>query len=90
MVYDFSGSLWGLLDDYDYHFTTEMRVLPETCPFEADFNRDRLTDTQDVIILAENWLSDTPYYDILPRRTGDGILNLDDFVAFGLHWLATN
>lgn len=86
LVYDYSISSIGI-GDYDYHFTTEVRVLPEMRPFEADFNRDRTTDTLDLLILAEDWLSDTPYYDILPRRSGDGILNLDDFSAFGLHWL---
>lgn len=30
-------------DEFDYHFTTEMRVLPEVLPFEADLNRDRMT-----------------------------------------------
>jgi hypothetical protein len=32
------------------------------------------------------WRADSPYYDILPRRTGDGILNLADFAAFSLQW----
>ncbi len=86
MVYDYSTSSIGL-GDYDYHFTTEVRVLPEIRPFEADFNRDRATNTLDFLILAEYWLSDTPYYDIIPRRTGDGLLDLNDFTAFSLHWL---
>ncbi|MCI0498583.1 MAG: PhoPQ-activated pathogenicity-related family protein [Planctomycetales bacterium] len=88
LVYDFSGSFGGQLDTFDYHFTTEMRVLPEVRPFEADFDRNRTTDAADLLILAEYWLADVPYYDIIPRRTGDGILNLADFTAFGLHWLA--
>ncbi|MBE0536225.1 MAG: hypothetical protein IH624_11205 [Phycisphaerae bacterium] len=88
IMYDYSGSFGGQLDAYDYHFTTEMRVLPEVRPFEVDFTRDRVTDAADLLILAEYWLADVPYYDIIPRRTGDGILNLADFTAFGLHWLA--
>ncbi len=90
LVYDFSGSLQGELDDFDYHFTTEMRVLPEMRPFEADLSRDRLTNLQDILILAENWLDTTAYYDIMPRRTGDGIINLNDMSAFSLHWLNTD
>lgn len=87
LVFDFSGSFLGQLDNFDYHFTTEMRVLPEVRPFEADFDRNRQIDTADLMILADNWLTDTPYYDIIPRRGGDGVLNLGDFAAFGLHWL---
>jgi len=87
LVFDFSGSLMGKLDGYDYHFTTEMRVLPEVRPFETDFTRDRATDIADIFVLAENWLAAAPYYDIIPRRTGDGIINLDEMSAFSLHWL---
>lgn len=89
MVYDYSTSSPGI-GDYDYHFTTEIRVLPEARPFEADFTRDRLTNTDDLMVLVQYWLADSPYYDILPRRTGDGTINLADFTAFGLHWLEVN
>lgn len=87
VVYDFSGPFPGLLDEYDYHFTTEMRVLPEIRPFEADFDRDTQTDLWDVDILAYYWLSDNPYRDVFPRRSGDGIINLQDFGIMGIHWL---
>jgi hypothetical protein len=87
LVYDYQDSLLG---DYDYHFTTEMRVLPEVRPFEADWSRDRATDILDVAILAENWLSVTPYYDVMPRRTGDGVINLGEMSVFALHWLTGN
>ncbi len=90
LVYDFSGSFLGQLDDYDYRFTTEMRVLPEVRPFETDLTRDRQTDIQDVAVLAENWLAETPYYDIMPRRTGDGIINLQEMGLFSLHWLESD
>lgn len=90
LVYDFSGSFLGQMDGYDYHFTTEMRVLPEMRPFEADWTRDTLTDLADVSALAAYWLSDTPYYDIMPRRTGDGIIDLREVSVFGLHWLGGN
>ena len=89
LVYDYQTSSIGI-SDYDYHFTTEMRVLPEVRPFEADLSRDRITDVMDLAILAENWLSITPYYDIMPRRTGDGIINLAEVGVFSLHWLGAN
>ena len=90
LVYDFSGSFTGQLDSYDYHFTTEMRVLPEMRPYETDWTRDGLTDLADVSVLGAYWLSDTPYYDVMPRRTGDGIINLQEASVFSLHWLETN
>lgn len=86
-VYDFSGSFGEGLDSYDYHFTTEMRVLPEVRPYEADWTRDTLTDLADVSVLGEYWLLDTPYYDVIPRRTGDGVINLAEMSVFSLHWL---
>jgi len=87
VVYDFAGSLAGELDGFDYHFTTEMRVLPEMRPYEADWTHDRQTNLKDFAILGAYWLSDTPYYDVMPRRTGDGIINLAELSTFALHWL---
>ena len=89
LVYDYETDSIGI-GDYDYHFTTEMRVLPEVRPFEADFTRDRLTDLADVSVLAAYWLGATPYYDIMPRRTGDGVINLSEMSVFSLHWLEVN
>lgn len=89
MVYDYTTSSVGI-GDYDYHFTTEIRVLPEVRPFEADFTRDRITDTEDLLILGQYWLADSPYFDILPRRNGDSTINMADFTAFGLSWLNGN
>lgn len=77
-------------DAYDYHFTTEMRVLPEILPFEADFNRDRITGIPDVGILSEVWLTDNSYRDIAPRRGGDGTINLYDFGILAMHWMKNN
>jgi len=86
LVYDspFQGA-----DAFDYHFTTELRVLPETLPFEADFNRDTLTDVLDLVVFNETWLTENDYRDIAPRRTGDGIVNLHDFALLRSHWLQT-
>ena len=86
LVYDYTTTSIGI-GDYDYHFTTEMRVLPEIRPFEADWTRDGLTDLADVQTLGAYWLSDTPYYDVMPRRAGDGIINLAEMSIFSLHWL---
>jgi len=74
-------------DEYDYHFTTELRVVPEILPFEADFNRNQMTDIFDLAILSEVWLTENDYRDIAPRRVGDGIVNLSDFAVMGMHWL---
>lgn len=87
LVYDFSGALVDELNALDYHFTTEMRVLPEMRPFEADWTRDRLTNLADIGVLGSYWLTEAPYYDIMPRRTGDGIINLAEMSVFSLHWL---
>jgi PhoPQ-activated pathogenicity-related protein len=89
MVYDYQTSSVGI-GDYDYHFTTEMRVVPEIRPFEADWSRDRTTDLQDLAILAENWLGPMAYYDMMPRRTGDNIINLAELGLFASHWLDTD
>jgi len=64
-----------------------MRVVPEIRPFEGDLSRDRATDLQDLAILAENWLGPIAYYDMMPRRTGDSIINLAELGLFALHWL---
>ena len=76
---------------FDYHFTTEMMVLPEILPYEADFNRDTITDAKDLEILADVWLTENDYRDISPRRgPGDGIINFKDFANFSVHWLSNN
>ena len=74
-------------DAYDYHFTTQMRVLPEMLPFEADFNRDRITGTLDLAILSDVWLTGNTYRDIAPRRGGDGTIDFYDFGILASHWL---
>ncbi len=74
-------------DAFDYHFTTQMRVLPEMLPFEADYNRDRITGTPDLAIFSDVWLTDNTYRDIAPRRVGDGTINFYDFGIFASHWL---
>ena len=74
-------------DEFDYVFTTEMRVLPEILPYEGDFDRDRITDVNDLMILSGVWLTENVYRDIAPRMGGDGIINLEDFGVFALHWL---
>ncbi|MEN8126276.1 MAG: PhoPQ-activated protein PqaA family protein [Planctomycetota bacterium] len=90
LVYDFSGAIADEINAFDYHFTTEMRVLPEMRPYETDWTRDGLTDLADVSVLSVYWLSETPYYDIMPRRTGDGVINLGEMSIFSLHWLGVN
>lgn len=86
LVYDNAFSQrYSQTDEYDYHFTTEVRVLPEVLLFEADLSCDGTTDVLDMAILSDAWLSDNAYRDIAPRRGGDGIIDLDDFGVIGLH-----
>jgi len=74
-------------DEFDFHFTTEMRVLPDVLPFEADLNRDRITDILDMGIFGDVWLSGNVYRDIWPRRGGNGVVDFMDFALSGMHWL---
>jgi PhoPQ-activated pathogenicity-related protein len=74
-------------DAFDYVFTTEMRVIPELLPYEADFDRDRITDANDLEIFSQVWLSENVYRDIWPRMGGDGIIKFEDFGVFAMHWL---
>jgi PhoPQ-activated pathogenicity-related protein len=74
-------------DEYDYHFTTQMCVLPEILPFEADFNRDRVTNTHDLSIFSEVWLTGNVYRDIAPRRGGDDTVNFYDLMILAQHWM---
>ena len=74
-------------DEFDYHFTTEMRILPESLPYEGDLNRDTKTDVMDLAVLSNAWLTDNPYMDFVPRRTGDGIVNFLELTLLGRHWL---
>lgn len=76
-----------LVTTYDYTFTTEMVVLPEVRPYEADFSRDQATGLPDLLIFSESWLTDNAYRDMFPRRGGDGRVDLADLALFGLHWL---
>ena len=73
--------------DFRYRFTTEMMVLPEMLPFEADFDHDRFKNASDLQILSNFWLSENQFRDISPRRNRDGIITLEDFAVFSGHWL---
>lgn len=77
---------YSTADEFQYHFTTEMRVLPELLPFEADFDRNRITDACDLFIFADSWLTSNVYRDIAPRRGGDDYIDLLDFSIFASHW----
>lgn len=73
--------------DFRYRFTTEMMVLPELLPFEADFDHDSFTNASDLEILSRYWLVENQFRDIAPRRNRDGIITLVDFAIFAQHWL---
>jgi PhoPQ-activated pathogenicity-related protein len=73
--------------EFDYHFTTEMRMLPDTLPYECDWNRDRKTDALDLVVFSNAWLTDNAFMDLVPRRTGDGIVDFRELTLLGRHWL---
>ena len=75
---------------YDYHFTTELTTVPGIRPFEADINRDTVTDAVDLMALSDIWLYDVEFYDTYPRRLGDDIIDLSEFSLLSYHWLEGN
>ncbi|MHC4638401.1 MAG: PhoPQ-activated protein PqaA family protein [Planctomycetota bacterium] len=87
LIYDNEFSQqYSEANEYDYRFTSRMRVLPEILPFEVDFDRDRETDANDLEILSDYWLSDNTFRDIAPRLGGDGIVNFKDYSLLALHF----
>ena len=66
--------------------TTSIYVAPDYLPYECDFNFDSLVNTNDLKYLADNWLIDSPAFDVTPG-SGDGIINLLDFARLTNEWL---
>ena len=70
----------------NYRFTTQIRVLPETLPFIADFNRSGIVDSSDLMIFNQFWLTDDCVRDVSPLY-GDEFIDLFDFSTIENHWL---
>ncbi len=52
----------------------------------ADFNRDGIVNTEDLLILIENWGQNEPLVDIAPLPFGDGIVDVLDLEVLMSYW----
>jgi len=72
--------------DWDYKFTTEVRVVPDYLPFACDLNRDGVIDFLDIEVFADEWLEwEVLLADIVPEG-GDGRVSLHDFSLCARNW----
>jgi len=71
------GGTWG--DIY------QARVIPI-----VDFNGDGNIDTDDLLILIDNWGINEPLCDIGPTPFGDGIVDFKDLEVFMSYWEKEN
>jgi hypothetical protein len=74
----------GVVNLLDYSKLFEQGLYTWTS--SADFDRSGKVDILDLAMLAQNWLSDEPVFDIAPDG-GDGIVNLLDLAVFCGRWL---
>lgn len=54
--------------------------------FLADFNRDRIMDLLDVMILQQDWLTGRLQADVAPHPLGDGLVNYLDYALLATDW----
>jgi hypothetical protein len=47
-----------------------------------DFNGDGFIDTDDLLIMIENWDTDNSLCDIGPMPWGDGVVDIEDLIVF--------
>lgn len=52
----------------------------------GDLNHDSRVDVSDLIILSTNFLANNTSIDLYPYPSGDGIINLQDFVILTQNW----
>jgi hypothetical protein len=69
---------------------TLQKNTQDTMSFLADYNRDETVNFADVLMLAQNWLSNEASADIAPLPCGDGYINFLDFANLASSWLDTN
>ena len=55
-----------------------------------DFNCDGLVDTEDLLILINNWDTDESLCDIAPMPWGDGVVDIEDLKVFIKQWEQEN
>jgi beta-lactamase regulating signal transducer with metallopeptidase domain len=63
----------------------QVKILPI-----VDFNNDGNINTDDLLILIDNWGKDEPLCDIGPTPYGDGIVDMKDLEVFMSYWEKEN
>jgi len=56
----------------------------------VDFNADEVVDLADLVLLIDNWGTDSTLYDIGPFAWGDGVVDVDDLKVFIAEWEKAN
>jgi hypothetical protein len=56
----------------------------------VDFNGDENIDTDDLLIMIDNWESSESLCDIGPTPFGDGIVDIEDLIVFMEYWEKEN
>jgi len=72
----------GLLGDFDIW---QVKILPV-----VDFNSDGNINTDDLLILIDNWGKNEQLCDIGPTPYGDGIVDIKDLEVFMSYWEKEN
>jgi Tol biopolymer transport system component len=63
----------------------QVKILPV-----VDFNADGSIDTDDLLIMIDNWDTDESLCDIGPMPWGDGVVNIEDLIVFMEYWEKEN
>jgi len=56
----------------------------------CDFNGDGFIDTEDLLIMIDNWSTDESLCDIGPMPWGDGVVDIEDLKVFMEYWEQEN
>jgi len=72
----------GGIGGYDMYEVPIMPIL--------DFNGDENIDTNDLLIMIENWRTDESLCDIGPFAWGDGVVDMEDLKVFIKYWEQEN
>ena len=75
----YSSRISGFMDIF------EVPIIPV-----VDFNRDGNIDTDDLIIMIDNWGTDDSTCDIGPMPWGDGVVDIEDLKVFMSYWEQEN
>jgi len=56
----------------------------------VDFNGDGNINTDDLVIMIDNWGTSESLYDIGPMPWGDGVVDIEDLKVFIKYWEQEN